>query len=355
MGLPLPPGVLLLGALWSACPGQAAVVPDFNHVERCKEALYMGTPPRGYFAAKLKKICQRYADRPRYATLYDPRGHIPVYSAYTFKKSDGEKHVDFPWMFEPQLGSEKGGSNMEPFPQTHMHMNFEDTQAVLEDYSDVVQYERGHLNPDEHQADPLDKAATYTLTNVVPQIREFNTGPWSDHEDQVNGSQEAQQLLPGDGVRGDRHDLLRQHDPAGQRGPRGHPRVHVDRLLLRGLRPQRPLRRALQAARLRRLRPEQPRQQPRGGGAREEPGEVPQGPDGGGHQLPDLLQRLRPRFLIFFFFALRQKLSSPQFYIFGGFMCVAWQMATASLHFGLCLIDNLAIFIYLRVIFNYLH
>lgn len=72
---------------------------------------------------------------------------------------------------------------MEPFPQSsHMHKNFEDTQAVLEDYADVVQYERGQLNPDQHQADPLDKAATYTLTNMVPQIRDFSIGPWATHE-----------------------------------------------------------------------------------------------------------------------------------------------------------------------------
>ena len=72
---------------------------------------------------------------------------------------------------------------MEPFPQSaHMHMNFEDSQAVLEDYSDVVQYERSHLNPDEHQDDLVDKASTYTLTNVVPHFREFSTGPWSEHQ-----------------------------------------------------------------------------------------------------------------------------------------------------------------------------
>lgn len=88
--------VLLHGA-------QAGVVGDFNHVERCKDSLYMGTPPRGYLSNSFKKICQRYGDKPRYVTLYDHRKHIPIYSAYTFKKSDGEKKVDFPWMFEPQV------------------------------------------------------------------------------------------------------------------------------------------------------------------------------------------------------------------------------------------------------------
>lgn len=82
-----------------------------------------------------------------------------------------------------QLASEQSSSNMEPFSQSSsMHMNFEDTQAVLDDYANVVQYERGQLNPDEHQADPLDKAATYSLTN---QIREFNMGPWVEHLDLI--------------------------------------------------------------------------------------------------------------------------------------------------------------------------
>nr|ACI69947.1 Endonuclease domain-containing 1 protein precursor [Salmo salar] len=212
--------LLILGCMRES---QAGVVEDFNHVERCKDSLYMGTPPRGYLLSNfLKKLCQRYEDKPRFVTLYDPHKHIPVYSAYTFKKSDGEKRVDFPWMFEPQLASEKGSSNMEPFPQSssHMHMNFEDSQAVLEDYADVVQYERGHLNPDEHQADPLDKASTYTLTNVVPQIREFNIGALG----RARGPhpQAPQQLLPRQSLRCHRGHNLWEHDPPRQPGPRGH-------------------------------------------------------------------------------------------------------------------------------------
>ena len=81
----------------------ATVVLDFNHVERCKDSLYMGTPPRGIRNPILKKICQRYADKPRYVTLYDPQKRIPVYSAYTFKKTEEDSRVDYPWMYEPQV------------------------------------------------------------------------------------------------------------------------------------------------------------------------------------------------------------------------------------------------------------
>ncbi|XP_048034020.1 endonuclease domain-containing 1 protein [Megalobrama amblycephala] len=158
---------------------RSEVQKDFS--EECREFMYMGTPPRGLENRSLKKICQRYNGKPRYVTLYDVVDHIPVYSAYTFKRSDGFKKVDVPWMYEPQLSTTADSGEMQPFPQ-NVHGSFSDTQAILEDYSDTVEFERGHLNPDEHQAHPDDKAATYTLTNVVPQVREFNIGHWKRHE-----------------------------------------------------------------------------------------------------------------------------------------------------------------------------
>lgn len=86
---------------------QAKVVEEFSHDDSCKDSLYMGTPPRGFISGALRKICQRYGNKPYYVTLYDPRKHIPVYSGYTFKKSDGETKVDVPWMFEPQVSLHK--------------------------------------------------------------------------------------------------------------------------------------------------------------------------------------------------------------------------------------------------------
>ncbi|XP_056156147.1 endonuclease domain-containing 1 protein [Lampris incognitus] len=144
----------------------------------CKAFFYMGTPPSGLEYHNLQIICQRYNNKPRYVTVYDSGVHVPVYSAYTFKRSDGEKRMDVPWMYEPQLSTSSDTGEMQPFPLGYTHMNFEDTQAVLEDYANAVIYERGALNPDEHQADPDDKASTYTLTNIVPQVREFSTGAW---------------------------------------------------------------------------------------------------------------------------------------------------------------------------------
>ncbi|XP_075942999.1 endonuclease domain-containing 1 protein-like [Anarhichas minor] len=148
----------------------------------CRAFLYMGTPPTGLEHPSLQFICQRYNKRPRYMTLFNTVDHIPVYSAYTFKRSDGEKCVDVPWMYEPQLSTSSDTEEMQPFPRGYMHMNFEDAQAVLDDYTNAILYERGTLNPDEHQDDPDDKASTYTLTNVVPMVPDFTNRVWNKQE-----------------------------------------------------------------------------------------------------------------------------------------------------------------------------
>lgn len=57
----------------------------------------------------------------------------------------------------------------------------EESQAVFEDYADAVEYRRGPLNPDQHQAEPDDKSSTYTLTNVVPLVPDFLDTSWSPY------------------------------------------------------------------------------------------------------------------------------------------------------------------------------
>lgn len=69
----------------------------------CNHFFYMQTPPAGISGTSLKRICQKYADKLRYATLYDSSRHLPLYSAYIFKKSDGKSRMDTPWMYEPQV------------------------------------------------------------------------------------------------------------------------------------------------------------------------------------------------------------------------------------------------------------
>lgn len=63
----------------------------------------MGTPPTGLEHHSVKYICHFYNKKPRYVTLYNTEDHIPIYSAYTFKRTDGEICVDVTWMYEPQV------------------------------------------------------------------------------------------------------------------------------------------------------------------------------------------------------------------------------------------------------------
>uniref|UniRef100_A0A8P4G066 Endonuclease domain-containing 1 protein n=1 Tax=Dicentrarchus labrax TaxID=13489 RepID=A0A8P4G066_DICLA len=169
---------LLINIITSAVRGRV----EKELSPECREFLYMGTTPTGLEHHSLQFICQRYNKKIRYVTLYNTVDHIPVYSAYTFKRSDGEKCVDVPWMYEPQLSTTSDTDEMQPFPRGYMHMNFEDAQAVLDDYTNAVLYERGTLNPDEHQDEPDDKASTYTLTNVVPMAPDFNNRVWNKQE-----------------------------------------------------------------------------------------------------------------------------------------------------------------------------
>lgn len=88
-----------------------------------------------------------------------------------------------PWVcLSAQLSTTSDTDEMQPFPRSYMHMNFEDAQAVLDDYTNAIFYERGTLNPDEHQDEPDDKAATYTLTNVVPVVPDVNNLVWDKLE-----------------------------------------------------------------------------------------------------------------------------------------------------------------------------
>ncbi|XP_043954196.1 endonuclease domain-containing 1 protein [Gambusia affinis] len=157
-----------------------------NSFRDCSHFFYMQTPPAGIRGTSLKKICQKYADKLRYATLYDSSRRLPLYSAYIFKKSDGKGRADTPWMYEPQLVSESESSSMKVLPLTEdISPLMEESQTVLEDYTDAVEYRRGTLNPDQHQADPDDKSSTYTLTNVVPLTTDFLETSWSPYLDTV--------------------------------------------------------------------------------------------------------------------------------------------------------------------------
>lgn len=68
--------------------------------------------------------------------------------------------------------------------QENPDQNVKDSQAVDEDYTNSV-YTRGHLAPSGHQNTKEDRIATFTFTNIVPQMAKSNSGPWNVLENQM--------------------------------------------------------------------------------------------------------------------------------------------------------------------------
>jgi len=95
----------IIGLLFvvATAPTQA----DFqeNLAEACQPFVYMNRLPQGLQGPGFQCICQQYNGKARFVTLYDTLNRTPVYSAYTFKRSDGATKVDVPWMYEPQVGA----------------------------------------------------------------------------------------------------------------------------------------------------------------------------------------------------------------------------------------------------------
>lgn len=82
--------------------------------------------------------------------------------------------------------SDDESGNMRTLPLTEdTPPLIEDSQAVLEDYTDAVVYRRNSLNPDLHQSEPDDKSSTYTLTNVVPLITNVLDTSWNPYLDVI--------------------------------------------------------------------------------------------------------------------------------------------------------------------------
>lgn len=74
--------------------------------------------------------------------------------------------------------------DMEPFDPLNVDQNVKESQAVPEDYKNS-NYTKGHLNPSMHQKTEEDRKATFTLTNIVPQKKGSNSGPWNLLENEV--------------------------------------------------------------------------------------------------------------------------------------------------------------------------
>ncbi|XP_030265151.1 endonuclease domain-containing 1 protein-like isoform X2 [Sparus aurata] len=180
----LVPLCALLLLLFSA---QADVVAKFE--DNCSEFFYHKKVPKwGESTDGAVRICQRYGEgsnsKFHFATLYDTKHRIAVYSAYVIELPMNGGQDSRLWLIEPQLVDTTWKGEMEEeriLKQEHSGIDLGKKQALNEDYKESV-FDRGHLNPNGHHSENHKRAATYTLTNVVPQNHKLNTEAWRKYE-----------------------------------------------------------------------------------------------------------------------------------------------------------------------------
>ncbi|XP_027143426.1 endonuclease domain-containing 1 protein-like [Larimichthys crocea] len=166
-----------------------AIVPTLaevvKSVSECNQFVRQGTPaniPGVLKDGKIqdqnryKVICQTYANKPWYLTVYDTAKKIPVFSAYKYsgKKAGGRPTKD--WKIEPQLEDSAASKDMMMEERGKTYTK----QAVNADYDSIkTDYNRGHLFPVSHTGYKNEQISTFTLTNAVPQIISFNDKSWA--------------------------------------------------------------------------------------------------------------------------------------------------------------------------------
>ncbi|XP_039625206.1 uncharacterized protein LOC120539317 isoform X2 [Polypterus senegalus] len=165
---------------------RAEVVTDFS---KCQDFFYKKTAPAG-FDQNLIKICQKYKDLYRYATLYSTFHRIPIYSAYKFNftcgtNTEGRRAT---WFIERQLSDPSDSRDYMDLPRNDREI-LKQKQAIDRFYENT-NYDRGHLNPNNFQCND-GRIATFTLTNAVPMDACFNRVHWKEYEDETRNVLEA--------------------------------------------------------------------------------------------------------------------------------------------------------------------
>ncbi|XP_053272382.1 endonuclease domain-containing 1 protein [Pleuronectes platessa] len=175
---------LLALLLLSAAPTVTEVVTSMSD---CDQYFLNQAPPqiRGILEGgnildqnQYKPICQTLNSSRTFVTLYDTDNKIPVFSAYKYTEKKAGRPKDI-WMIEPQLeeiNPEEKNMKMEEEEKNYTH------QALFTDYNVNKVFSKGHLLPCSYGSEENDKSATFTLTNIVPQVDSFNSGSWTNME-----------------------------------------------------------------------------------------------------------------------------------------------------------------------------
>ncbi|XP_012718182.2 endonuclease domain-containing 1 protein [Fundulus heteroclitus] len=159
----------------------SASLADVGDFTPCLQFFYRSWPPKGLAGTP---ICQRYSNIYYFATLYSRPHRSPWFSAYLYTVPTG-KRPKASWKYEPQLAYPAADGNMMPFFPGQVDHTVLESQAVELDYINST-YSRGHLNPSLHHQTYQSRSSTFTLTNVVPQKKWSNDGPWENLEQTVN-------------------------------------------------------------------------------------------------------------------------------------------------------------------------
>ncbi|NWW59746.1 ENDD1 protein, partial [Ifrita kowaldi] len=175
---------VVVSCLWL---GHSEVVKSFE--TSCPQFFFRETPPNEGLEPQIPAwICQRYKNQYYFATLYDRKMRIPVYSAYIYQPGPGKRPKT--WLVEPQLIGPTYPKTMEKEWTLLNRYNvslekISQSQAILHDYKNLTGLNRGHLNPNGHHDDYSSRMATFTLTNIVPQDEKLNSGAWNNYEQQT--------------------------------------------------------------------------------------------------------------------------------------------------------------------------
>ncbi|XP_076859370.1 endonuclease domain-containing 1 protein-like [Brachyhypopomus gauderio] len=144
----------------------------------------VATPPTVLPGTQYKQICQKRANQYEYATLYDTKNRIPVYSAYKYEGHTSCDRKD-KWYIEPQLDDQNKGGDMKSDTDTTLPKPPRgDHQALNEDYESCG-YDKGHLVPVYHTSSQSCADSTFTLTNAAPQDCYLNRILWRKVENDV--------------------------------------------------------------------------------------------------------------------------------------------------------------------------
>ncbi|KAI5108654.1 endonuclease domain-containing 1 protein-like, partial [Silurus meridionalis] len=135
--------------------------------------------PTVFKGNQYKRICQRWENEYRFATLYDTKNRIPVYSAYKYTGINAPPRKYVQWKNEPQLESSRYIPDMTLITVAEMDEYY--NQAVNRDYAESqkntippINYTRGHVFPCGFAADQFQADSTFTFTNVAPQTQQSN-------------------------------------------------------------------------------------------------------------------------------------------------------------------------------------